>query len=265
MDADILRIILAVLGALIIAGLYYWEQRRRQAREEEHAEDHADRDRMAPWGEDFDAAADADDGPRREGHLGVWERDDRDLAADATVSAERSPTRPPRSRSTLSDLDLVRPDPELAAEAFPPGPMLVILHVAARAAEGHFDGAAIVLAARIAGLEPGEREIFHCNLGDEHHSETLFSMANMVKPGTFPFGAMADFTTPGLTLFAQLEGQPGDPGRLEELLGTAHSLARDLGGDLLGEQRQPLTPEEEERLRRRVMAFVTQRMAEEEG
>ena len=90
-------------------------------------------------------------------------------------------------------------------------------------------------------------------------------MANMVKPGTFPFGAMADFTTPGLTLFAQLEGQPGDPGRLEELLGTAHSLARDLGGDLLGEQRQPLTPEEEERLRRRVMAFVTQRMAEEEG
>ena len=265
MDADILRIILAVLGALIIAGLYLWEQRRRQSREDEHIGEHADRDPMALWGEDLDAETGADDGPRPAGHPSVWERDNQDLAADGAGTAQRAPTRPSRSRSASSSLELVRPDPEFAAEAFPPGPVLVVLHVAARAAEGYFDGAAIVLAARIAGLEPGDREIFHCNLGDEHHTETLFSMANMVKPGTFPFGAMADFTTPGLTLFAQLEGQPGDPGRLEELLGTAHSLARDLGGDLLDEQRQPLTSEGEERVRRRVMAFVTQRMAEEGG
>ena len=265
MDADILRIILAVLGALIIAGLYYWEQRRRQIHQDEQVGEDADRDRMALWGEDLDEASDANHSLRREGHLGAWERDDQGLEADAAGKAEPSPIRPSGVRSATANLDLVRPDPELAALSFPPGPMLVVLHVAARAAEGHFDGAAIVLAARIAGLEPGDREIFHCNLGDEHHTETLFSMANMVKPGTFPFGAMADFSTPGLTLFAQLEGQPGDPGRLEELLGTAHSLARDLGGDLLDEQRQPLMSEVEERLRRRVMAFVTQRMAEEEG
>ena len=265
MDADILRIILAVLGALIIAGLYYWEQRRRQSREDEHAGEHADRDRMVLWGEDLDAETGADDSPRPEGHPSVWERDDQDLAADGAGTAQPAPARPSRGRAAPSSLDLVRPDPEFAGVAFPPGPMLVVLHVAARAPEGHFDGAAIVLAARIAGLEPGDREIFHCNLGDEHHTETLFSMANMVKPGTFPFGAMADFITPGLTLFAQLEGQPGDPGRLEELLGTAHSLARDLGGELLDERRQPLTSAWEDGLQKRVMAFVTQRMAEEEG
>ena len=265
MDADILRIILAVLGALIIAGLYYWEQRRRQLHQEEHAEDGDDQDRMTLWGKGLDEGLDADDSPRRDAHLGVWERDDQDLEADAEGITKPPAARPPRVRSAPPNLDLVRPDPELAAVSFPPGPMLVVLHVAARAADGHFDGAAIVLAARIAGLEPGDREIFHCNLGDEHHTETLFSMANMVKPGTFPFGAMADFTTPGLTLFAQLEGQPGDPGRLEELLGTAHSLTRDLGGELLDEQRQPLTPEGEQRLRQRVMALVTQRMAEEDG
>ena len=265
MDADILRIILAVLGALIIAGLYYWEQRRRQTREDEHAGEQTDRDRRVLWGEDLDEEPSTDDGPRPEDHPSVWERDDRDLAAEGAETEERAPARPTRGQAAPSSLDLVRPDPELAAAAFPPGPMLVVLHVAARAAEGYFDGAAIVLAARIAGLEPGDREIFHCNLGDEHHTETLFSMANMVKPGTFPFGAMADFTTPGLTLFAQLEGQPGDPGRLEELLGTGHSLARDLVGELLDERRQPLTSEGEEWVRRRVMAFVTRRMAEEEG
>jgi hypothetical protein len=38
MDADLLRIILAVLGALVIAGLYYWEQRRRHRDQDAEAE-----------------------------------------------------------------------------------------------------------------------------------------------------------------------------------------------------------------------------------
>jgi FtsZ-interacting cell division protein ZipA len=36
-----------------------------------------------------------------------------------------------------------------------------------------------------------------------------------------------------------------------------------LGGEVRDDRRQPLTPAGEETLRQRVMAFVTQRMAEE--
>ena len=262
MDPDFLRITLAILGALVIAGLYYWEQRRRQRKEEGQEGRGAGGDagsyqEFSTESESFAAWED-----KHEPRLGVWGRDEGDLAEEAAVGQATTRPRTDRSRTPRKpSLDLSRPAPELADEVFPPGPLLQILHVAAQGPK--FDGAAIVHAARVAGLEPGEREIFHCRLGDEHHVETLFSMANMVKPGTFPFGAMAEFETPGLTLFAQLDGQPGDPGRLEELLGTAHQLAKDLGGELLDDHREPLTPEGEERLRQRVMAFVTRRMAEE--
>jgi cell division protein ZipA len=125
-----------------------------------------------------------------------------------------------------------------------------------------FEGADIVHSASHCGLEPGEMEIFHCMLRDDEHRETLFSMANMVKPGTFPFGAMAEFQSPGLTLFAELNGSVDDPGRMEELLGTAHALAEELSGELRDAQREPFTPEAEGRLRERVMRFVQTRLAE---
>lgn len=256
MDADLLRIILAVLGALVIAGLYYWEQRRRHRDQDVEAEDSDDLGPQGPDAESWELRTDLDKiDTKREPRLGVWGRDEGGLDAEGAEGESR-----PRYQAQGTSIDFFKPDPDLAEESFPPGPMLVVLHVAARGP--HFDGASIVHAARIAGLEPGDQEIFHCKLGDEHHTETLFSMVNMVKPGTFPFGAMAEFETPGLTLFAQLDGQAGDPGRLEELLGTAHSLANDLGGELRDDQRQPLTAEGEERLRQRVMAFITHRMAE---
>ncbi|MBP6734271.1 MAG: cell division protein ZipA [Chromatiaceae bacterium] len=261
MDADLLRIILAVLGALVIAGLYYWEQRRRH-RDEDVEE--ADPDELDHQGSDAGGGrpkADRDNiDTKREPRLGVWGQDDGDLDAEEGEGVEGDPGLQSRGRAEATHFNFFKPDPDLAEESFPPGPMLLVLHVAARGP--HFEGASIVHAARIAGLEPGDQEIFHCKLGDEHHTETLFSMVNMVKPGTFPFGAMAEFETPGLTLFAQIDGQAGDPGRLEELLGTAHSLANDLGGELRDDRRQPLTAEGEERLRQRVMAFITHRMAE---
>jgi len=262
MDPDLVRITLAVLGALVIAGLYYWEQRRRQRKDEGQE----GRDAFADEGRYLHAAANSkrlaawED--RHEPRIGVWGRDPGDLANEAAEVQEQpsgrtAPYRPTRKAGQ----EPYRQVSDLSDGVLPPGPLLLVLHVAAIGPK--FDGAAIVHATRVAGLEPGERDIFHCRLGDEHHIETLFSMANMVKPGTFPFGAMAEFETPGLTLFAQFDGQPGDPGRMEELLGTAHQLARDLGGELRDDRRQPLTPEGEELLRQRVMAFVTRRMAEE--
>lgn len=262
MDADLLRIILAVLGALVIAGLYYWEQRRRHRDQDTEADDRDDPGRQGTDDEDWEVRrTDIDKiDTKREPRLGVWGRDEGDLDAEEAAGAEGASGPGSRVGGEATHFNFFKPDPDLAGESFPPGPLLLVLHVAA--CGPHFEGASIVHAARIAGLEPGDQEIFHCKLGDEHHTETLFSMVNMVKPGTFPFGAMAEFETPGLTLFAQLDGQAGDPGRLEELLGTAHSLANDLGGELRDDRRQPLTAEGEERLRQRVMAFITHRMAE---
>ena len=107
-------------------------------------------------------------------------------------------------------------------------------------------------------------DIFHCMLGEGDGRQTLFSMANMVKPGSFPFGAMADFQSPGVTLFAQLEGTHDDPGRMEEMLGVAHSLADDLGGEIRDETRRTFSADAERRLRDRVMSFVRWRLTHQE-
>jgi len=145
------------------------------------------------------------------------------------------------------------PEPPPAHTAPPTGPLLLQLYVTAP--EGRFDGAEIVRAAGLCGLEPGEMDIFHCYDGVQTHSP-LFSMANMVKPGTFPFGAMAGFDTPGLTLFTQAEGDPDDVERLDTMLATAHALAAELAGRVLDGERRPLTDATESRLRAQVAAIA---------
>jgi hypothetical protein len=78
MDADLLRIILAVLGALVIAGLYYWEQRRRHRDQDAEADDRDDPGRQGPDDEDWEVRrTDIDKiDTKREPRLGVWGRDE---------------------------------------------------------------------------------------------------------------------------------------------------------------------------------------------
>jgi cell division protein ZipA len=65
---------------------------------------------------------------------------------------------------------------------------------------------------------------------------------------------MEGFTTPGLMLFAQLDGRPEDITILEEMVDTARKLANVLNGDVLDETRRPLTVAKEEAMREAVLA-----------
>lgn len=235
MDADTLRLILIVAGGLFLAGLYLWERRRADR-------GHGRRRRAA------ESAPRARPELRREPQLGPWDGPEDEA---------------PRGFSAAEPLEPEPPGPAVSPEpAPPPGPIILQLHVAA--AEGRFDGAAIVRAAGLCGLEPGEMDIFH-RYDPERTQDPLFSMANMLKPGTFPFGAMAGFDTPGLTLFSQAEGDPGDSERLDTMLATAYALAAELDGQVLDDRRQPLTEDAEARLRERVAALVERSLAADLG
>jgi cell division protein ZipA len=252
MDADTLRIILAIAGAFAIAGLYFWERRRGGSRRD-----------------DRQVVADEETGEgKREPRIGAFEGGE--TGADALpgeAAGSKTNRDPEQVRMDLPrepdqpgfELEPPPAPPQDTPAEFPPGPLLLSLHVVSRGEP--FDGASLVHAASRCGLEPGEMEIFHCVLGEGAQRQNMFSMANMVKPGTFPFGGMAEFETPGVTLFAQLEGTPDDPGRMEEMLGTAHSLAEGLGGEIRDEKRRPFNADAERGLRERVMAFVHTRLA----
>jgi len=246
MDADTLRLLLIVAGGLLLGGLYYWERRRARSDEDEpYEEDEPDDDKHEPR---LDAWAD--------------ETDDKvdDMATGSDVREQPEPPLPP-DQPNQPELEL---EPPAASDrrgpVRPKSPVVLSLHITPK--KGTFDGEAIVRAASRCGVEPGEMEIFHCYAAAESTEHPLFSMANMVKPGTFPFGAMDEFESPGLTLFSQVEGASDDLSRLEAMLTTAHCLADELKGEICDETRELLTPESEERLRDRVHELMAWRLTD---
>src|SRR5699024_6103140 len=73
----------------------------------------------------------------------------------------------------------------------------VSLFVTAR--EGQcFQGPDLVVAMEKAGLEYGDMAIFHRLLDGKPEQGAVFSVANMVKPGSFDMATMTELETPGL-------------------------------------------------------------------
>jgi cell division protein ZipA len=248
MDANTIRIILIVVGALLILALVLWERSRR-AGEGDEDDDYEEAD--APYG-----LSSGKREPRLEPGLG--------RPSPGRVSDDERPKESERSRraqsrgaesqraehdSKLESEWASEPDPDDDLDAELPAelePLLIQLSVSSR--REPFVGLDLMDAAEACGLRPGRMDIFHCLDEFDDDTRIYFSMANMVKPGTFPFEAMDEFTTPGLMLFAQLDGRPEDITILEEMIATARKLAAELDGEVLDETRRPLTVRKEEEL-----------------
>ncbi|MFP4279804.1 MAG: cell division protein ZipA C-terminal FtsZ-binding domain-containing protein [Halochromatium sp.] len=127
------------------------------------------------------------------------------------------------------------------------------------AREQAFDGLAIETAAERQHLVPGEMDIYHRRNLDGSGERAHFSLANLVKPGTFPFDAMEDFSSPGLALFTQFEGLPSDLMVYDELVRTARALADELGGDLRLQDRRPFDDTAWEDLRGELLELINAR------
>lgn len=105
-----------------------------------------------------------------------------------------------------------------------------------------FKGENILSAVGHTQLKYGEMNIFHCSGHTESgNMKHIFSLANIVNPGTFDLNDMTNLTTPGLTLFMQLPGPEEGLKVFEKMLSTAQSLKKDLDGELCDESRSALT------------------------
>jgi cell division protein ZipA len=252
MDSSELRLILLGLGLVLVIGIYAWEKGKRQrrtARERVKSVSSSRRSnrRKKKFAERFlggkmEKPAPANSRERQEPVL----RDSPDTEPHGTATV--APVHEP-------DPEFPPPDPEPgetspAAPAGEPMPAVLALHVVARVGS-QFHGDAIMSAARDVGLVPGEMEIFH--RADESTGAVLFSMANMVKPGTFSFHAMSDFQSPGLALFAQLPGPKHALVLYDELLAAADRLAALLDGRVQDDKRSPLTPDKIDEMRQRLL------------
>ena len=127
---------------------------------------------------------------------------------------------------------------------------ILLVHV--RAAKGSsFPGADLMAALQNEGLRLGEHGAFEA---PSDSGEPLYTIANMVEPGTFPKNAGAGFTTQGITAFMVLPG-PGGVESLAGMIESARRIARTLGGDVLDETGSTLTNQGATHLREQVIEF----------
>jgi len=127
-----------------------------------------------------------------------------------------------------------------------------------KAIEGQqFDGSALLSIMLEEGLRFGAMNIFHCHSDDDGEGPILYSLANMVMPGTFDLNAMDNFSTPGVSLFLTLPiDQYSYLNAFESMLNTAKRIAQTLGGELKDEHRSVMTGQTIEHYRERIRDFT---------
>jgi cell division protein ZipA len=109
-------------------------------------------------------------------------------------------------------------------------------------------------------LRFGEMDIFHRYTRGKKR-KTLFSVANLVKPGTFDIDRMDDFSTPGISMFMPLPGPPDPQDAFRLMLETARALAGQLGAEMYDDQHCKLRQQALEHMRERIVEFERKRLA----
>lgn len=174
----------------------------------------------------------------------------RDAAApsvlDTAPSAGAAPDAAPEWQAF--DPDQPMPSEPSRAEAIrprraPPGDeQLFVLHVAHRD-ERLFDGPVIHAALQAERLKFGLSNIYHRITEINGVPESVFGIANILKPGFLDPVEQDQLQTPGLTLFVQLPGPLAGTPAVRDLLETASNLAEQLGAEVLDDRRSLLKPQ----------------------
>jgi cell division protein ZipA len=133
----------------------------------------------------------------------------------------------------------------------------VLINVMARD-KSRFSGAAVLEALLACDLRYGHHNVFHYYTGEDREHESLFSVVNILKPGTFDLNRMEGFNTPGIGMILHLPVPMRSIDAFEIMLDTARKLAEQLNGELRDEQRNGMTGQTIEHYRQRVLDFEMQ-------
>jgi cell division protein ZipA len=117
---------------------------------------------------------------------------------------------------------------------------VLVMHLMAPKGE-LLSGQQLQEAALSVGLRYGELKIFQRHLDADGSGEVLFSMANLVNPGTFDLKTIEQMTTPGVTLFMALDDIQDPVSAFDIMIESVDSMAAALSLSVLDETRSSMT------------------------
>jgi cell division protein ZipA len=173
---------------------------------------------------------------------------------EAVVSAGPEPE--PQPETKLESEPQPEPEPESRSEAevetdAEPSETVLVFNILARDGST-LSGKSINSVAIANDMVFGEMNIYH-RMDEEN--QPVFSLVNMVKPGSFDPATIHELNTPGITLFMQLPGPSNAAAAFNEMLDTAQRMSEALEAHLCDRVRQPLTETAIEEYRNTAASF----------
>ncbi len=216
MDAYQIRIALVILGALILAAIYWFGRPKRIAS--------GRLEPKMPW--------QIADGGNASNAFATLNDPDAELDG-AAFESERG------DDSAASQSGAPQPG-ERVQRSFD---QIVSLHVMARD-EGLISGGELIVAAEKASLVYGAQGLFHRLVDGHPEAGPIFSMVNRVQPGRFDLSKISELSTPGISFFMALPCALAGLDAWDRMLPAAQRIAGLLNADiyddemnLLGRQR----------------------------
>lgn len=122
-----------------------------------------------------------------------------------------------------------------------------------------FDGKQLLQAFVDNHFKFGERDIFHRHVHADGNGTVLFSIANMVVPGTFDLVKIDEFVTPGVSIFMTLPVDEESLIAFNIMIAAAKNLAQTLEGELKDENRSVMTAQTIEHAKEKVLEYERKR------
>lgn len=114
-------------------------------------------------------------------------------------------------------------------------------------------GSSILKAITSLGFTYGSMGIFHYYPSQRNGTRVLFSLANMMEPGSFNLTTMDTLSTPGLTLFTNIVSPKEGMETFSIMLETAKKLAESLDATVCDERRGTLSKQGIDHIQERIL------------
>lgn len=230
-DMAMLRIWILVAGVVLVAAILFFGRPKKP-----------EQGRRVPRG----------DGARVEPTLGEQ------LAAELGEDAGQA--EPTQAALDLDAGPSAPPKEELGKRTTDQFDKIVTLYLAARAGQS-LHGADIVVAAERAGLVYGHMGVFHRLVEGHPERGPVFSVANIMKPGSFDMANIHELNTPAIAFFLTLPAPVPALDAWDTMLPTAQRMAELLDGVVLDEQRNAIGRQRIAHIRDELRAYDRQREA----